>query len=76
MSGPGSDATDMWQAAGVWLGERRKYMSEIARLGGTGDDVTSLRKGWEVRSAEISTMNPRFREFWSRYLDNDDLSVE
>jgi len=76
MSGPGSDAADMWQAASMWLAERRRYMSEVERLGGTGDEVSSLRKGWEYRSADLSVINPRFREFWSRYLDNDDLSVE
>jgi len=76
MSGSGADATDMWQAASIWLAERRKYKSEISRLGGTGDEASALRRGWEMRSADLSIINPRFREFWSRYLDNDDLSME
>lgn len=73
MSGPGSDATDMWQAAQVWLDTRRKYKSAVATA--TDEDATALRRGWELESAQLSSINPRFREFWTRYLDNDDLSV-
>lgn len=75
MSGPGSDAADMWQSAQIWLNERRRYKSEIESLGDS-DEAASLKRGWEYRSAELSIINPRFREFWIRYLDNDDLSVE
>lgn len=73
MSGPGADAKDMWQAAGVWLDARRRYMTAVSSA--SDEDDTALRRGWELESAQLSSMNPRFRDFWSRYLDNDDLSV-
>lgn len=73
MSGPGSDAKDMWQAAGVWLDSRRRYMTALSSA--SEEDATALRRGWELESAQLSSINARFRDFWTRYLDNDDLNV-
>lgn len=76
MSNEGASATDMWQTAKYWLDERRKYMADLKANGSDDKYRAGLKDAWAERSAMISMTNPRFREFWTRYLDNDDLGVQ
>ena len=75
MDREGAVATDMWQTAKYWLNERRKYASDARANKDEPDYLSGLKDAWAERSAMISMANPRFREFWTRYLDNDDLNV-
>ena len=82
MSGPGASDTDMWKTASLWLSERSKYYASIRGIKGMdgyqGNDYASsaLRDAWLQRSTMIAETNPRFQQFWVRYLDSDDLTMD
>jgi len=82
MAGPGANEEDMWQTAQLWLSERQKYYAALRGIremdGYEGNDYASasLRDAWTDRSTQIAETNWRFRQFWVRYLDNDDLTMD
>lgn len=82
VSGPGANEQDMWQTAALWLNERRNYYASVGNIktmdGYQGNDYASgsVRDAWLTRSTQIAETNPRFYQFWVRYLENDDLTMD
>lgn len=73
---------DMWNTAQQWLTERARYYASIRDVkqmnGYEGNDYASaqLRDAWTAKSTQIAETNWRFKQFWVRYLDTDDLTVD
>ena len=77
MSERGSNDTDMWKTAQLWLSERQKFRASMLSVKGESDEAArGLRAEWEEFSSEIAESNLRFHEFWVRYLDTDDLNAD
>lgn len=70
----GANPTDMWGTAQEWTAEREKYRQAFVRAGDNTTARATARDRWAQRSTEIARTNPRFYEFWVRYLDEDDLT--
>jgi hypothetical protein len=77
MAERGDNEQDMWQTAIVWINTRNQYRAALNSVKGQSDvAVSELRAAWEVESSAIAETNLRFNEFWVRYLDQDDLTVD
>lgn len=72
----GANPTGMWNAALEWQEEREKYFDAFQRAGDNDTARRAVRDQWLVRATEIARSNPRFYDFWIRYLDADDLTVK
>lgn len=77
MSERGSNDSDMWRTAQRWLDERQKFRASMLTVKGQSEEAArALRAEWEELSSEIAESNLRFNEFWVRYLDTDDLTMD
>lgn len=72
--GAGANPTDMWITAQEWTKERDEYYLAFQRAGDNETARGVIRDMWLERSTEIARTNPRFQEFWVRFLDEDDLT--
>lgn len=70
----GSDPREMWATARMWLQERERYFREFKAVDGNQVATSAIREGWAERSALLAETNLRFRQFWMRYLEDDDFS--
>ena len=74
--GPGADPENMWQTALLWYDQRQWYRENYLQVKGNEAATRALREDWESESNAIAETNPRFNEFWVRYLDEDDLTTD
>jgi len=75
MEKDGSNPRDMWVAATAWVDAREAWYQQYDAAQGNERITQELNRRWAAESNLIASESPRFRQFWLRYLQNDNLNI-